>query len=372
MEYGKDNLKKVVFTGGHAGATAYATILKIKEKDKKWKLFWIGSAEAFEGKRVKTLESQMLPSLGVTFYSLFTGRIQRRFTIWTIPSLLKIPLGFLHALQLILKIKPNVVLSFGGYAAFPVVFNAWILGIPVIIHEQTAAAGRANRFSSIFAKKIALSRKSSLKYFDPRKCVILGNPVSPGILEIKPKTAIGHLPTLFITGGSRGSATLNNLVDVILERVLEKYNLIHQTGEFQVEKFVKRRSELGANQKVKYQVYGVIPPTEWPEIIKESDLIVSRAGANVVSEIIASKRPAILIPLPFAYMDEQKRNAEYAEEYGIARMLEEKNLTPDTLLSAIEELRSNWKEVLNGVKEKESPDIKASDNLVSLIDEVIK
>ena len=130
----------MVFTGGHAATTAVAVVEEIKDEGKEWKLYWIGVKNAIEGKKVITLESEVLPRLGVKFIPITTGRLQRKFTFYTIPSLLKIPVGFVQSFYYLLKIKPKAVLSFGGFASFPVVFNSRLLGIPVIVHEQTSVA----------------------------------------------------------------------------------------------------------------------------------------------------------------------------------------------------------------------------------------
>ena len=178
---------KVVMTGGHAATTAIAVVEEIKAKRLDWGLTWIGVKKAIEGKTVQTLESEALPKLGVKFITIITGRAQRRFTIHTIPSLLKIPAGFVQSFYHLVKIKPNVVVSFGGFASIPVVVDAKILGIPIIIHEQTSVIGRANGFSSQIADKIALARSESLKYFPKEKSVVIGNPVMKEITKIKPK-----------------------------------------------------------------------------------------------------------------------------------------------------------------------------------------
>jgi len=158
-----------VLTGGHAATTALSTIEEILRSWEGAKVYWIGSKRAFEGKRELSIEAKIFPKKGIKFEPIIMGRLQRKFTLWTIPSLIKLPFGFVHGLFLMLKIRPKVVLSFGGFASFPIVFWSFFLGVPVILHEQTSAAGRANKFSSLFSKKIALARSSSKKYFRSEK-----------------------------------------------------------------------------------------------------------------------------------------------------------------------------------------------------------
>ena len=165
----KLNKKHILLTGGHAGSTAYALIRQIKVQNKPWELSWIGPKKAMEGRNTGFLEQDIFPGLGIDSYTIDSGRIQRKFSRWTIPSILKIPKGFLQAIYLVRRIKPDLILSFGGFSAFPVVVASWLYKIPVLVHEQTACAGRANIYSAFFAKKILVSRDSSKKYFPKNK-----------------------------------------------------------------------------------------------------------------------------------------------------------------------------------------------------------
>lgn len=359
---------KLVLTGGHAGSTAYAVVEELRARSRKWKIFWIGAKRAVEGTGVPTFEKEIFPKIGVSFVPIFSGRVQRKFSIWTIPSLLKIPFGFLHALYLLLQIKPKIVVSFGGFAAFPVVIVAWGLRIPVIVHEQTVAVGRANKYSAFFADKIALARRQSARYFPKDKIVVVGNPVSTEIAKIMPKDKKGFPPALLITGGSRGSVFINDLIDSVLETLLEKYTVIHQTGVYQYSKFKRRKSGLGESIKKRYRVHGLVPPWDWYKLIKSSDIVVSRAGANVVSEIIYVKRPAIFIPLPFSYHNEQVKNAHYAQKYGTAIVLEQKKATPKIFLKKIDSMNTNWLKIVNKAKDIASPDKGAAKRFVDLIE----
>jgi UDP-N-acetylglucosamine--N-acetylmuramyl-(pentapeptide) pyrophosphoryl-undecaprenol N-acetylglucosamine transferase len=362
---------EIVLTGGHAGTTALAVVKEIKRRHPSWKICWIGAKTAIEGKSIPTLESRVFPLEGVEFKPIFTGRLQRKFTFWTIPSLLKIPFGFVHALTLLTAIRPKVILSFGGYAAFPVVVTGALLGVPVIIHEQTVAVGRANKYSAPFAKKIALARAESLNFFPKDKCVVVGNPILPEIEKILPKSEISDPPQILITGGSRGSTTINSLIAEILDSLLLKYKLIHHTGEIDFPKFEKRRSQLAGAAKEGYEVYSHIPAKDMPRILEKADILVARAGANTVSEAVAAKKPSILIPLPFSYLDEQTKNADFAQKFGVARVLSQESLTGQKLLKEIDETVESWQATISYVKTKLSPDIGASGRLVSIIEEYI-
>jgi UDP-N-acetylglucosamine--N-acetylmuramyl-(pentapeptide) pyrophosphoryl-undecaprenol N-acetylglucosamine transferase len=362
---------KIVFTGGHAATTAISVVEEILRRKLGWKVYWIGAKSSVEGQAVSTLESEVFPALGVTLHSIKAGRLQRKFSLWTIPSLLKIPLGFFQAFTLLFRIKPKLVLSFGAYTAFPVVVSAYILRIPVVVHEQTVAAGRANRASGVFARKVALARKESQRYFPRGKCVVVGNPILSEIAKIKPKRNMGSSPTVFITCGSRGSQRINEAVDGILERLLSSYRIIHQTGPIDYPNFLKRKKSLSGELSKNYVVESRIDPLKIATIYAQADMVIARAGANTVSEIVATGRPSVLIPIPWSYLNEQAKNAQAAQELGIAKIVTQDSLSPASLLEAIEEVRQDWESMVKNSLKKESPDTHASARLVELLEAVL-
>jgi len=303
---------------------------------------------------------------------LTTGRIQRRFTFWTIPSLLKIPIGFFESLYYLLRVKPKAVLSFGGFASFPVVFNAWLLGIPIIIHEQTSAAGRANLVSAKFATKITLARETSSKYFPGNLTEIVGNPVMHDIKNVKPLGTKTGNPVIFVTGGSRGSQSINTALEAILKILLSKYKIIHQTGGLDYLKFSEIKQKLPQALRNNYEVFVRVNPLTISKIYSESTLIVSRAGANTVSEIIQTKRPAVLIPLPISYRDEQYENAKVAKKFGNSTIIFQKDLTPEKLLKAIEGMIGKAPSIARNLRSKIGPDSGASKKIVKLIESYMK
>lgn len=339
----------ILLTGGHAATTAISVINEIKARNLPWNLYWVGAKSAFEGKKVPTLAEKVMPDLGVKYIGITTGRLQKKFTIWTIPSLLKIPIGFWSALKVIRKIKPKRVVSFGGFVSVPVCFWAWVYGIPVIIHEQTVAVGRANKICARFATKILIARKESEQFLPgfKDKIIVIGNPVSDGFVKIKPKTKISKKPVIYITGGSSGAQKINSAVNETLYELLKSYKLIHQTGKIDYEKFKKIADNFPSDLKENYEVYDFIDPTEIPNIFSKADLIISRAGANTVSEIMIARRPAILIPIPWAAFDEQTKNANLVEKSGLGAILPESNLTGNNLLVKIEIVVSNWEKMVN-------------------------
>jgi len=356
----------IVLCGGHAATTALSTIEELirRKKVADWNLIWIGSKKAIEGKRTQSLESQVFTKMGLKTYSIISGRLQRKFTLWTIPSLIKVPFGFINAFFLILKLRPKVVVSFGGYAAVPVVVSSWLLRVPVVIHEQTTTIGLANKLSLPFADKICLGREESRQYCHKKNCILVGNPIMTQIAEIETKEKMGNPPTVFITLGSRSSRNVNNIVSEILERLLEKYRVIHITGEADFAKFAKVRNE-------NYEVYPTVDPLAIDNLYRQADIVVARAGANTVSEIIATGRPALLIPIPWSYLDEQKKNALVAQEIGIARILEQSKLSAETMLSEINVLIEGWQKMISKAKDNDN-DILDREASRKLVDQILK
>lgn len=365
---------KILLTGGHAATTALAVIEELLRKFGKEavEIYWVGSQFALEGKKIQSLEFKIFPKMQVKSYPIIAARLQRRFTIWTIPSLFKLPISFIQAVIYIVKIRPSLTLSFGGYAAFPIVFSSWLFRIPIIIHEQTTAAGLTNRLSSFFAKKILLARKESLKFFGTKKTLVVGNPVMTQICEVKPKIEIGKTPTILVIGGSRGSLTINNAVYEVLPDLLKKYCLIHLAGEGDYLRFKKRKENLSRTLAENYEVYPSVDPMKMDDVYRKADIIVARSGANTVSELMLIKRPSILIPISWSYMNEQMKNAQNAVKFGVAKILKEDELSGERLLLEIFSLIENWKNIVEKVKDKNSPDLGASQKVVEQVESFLK
>jgi UDP-N-acetylglucosamine--N-acetylmuramyl-(pentapeptide) pyrophosphoryl-undecaprenol N-acetylglucosamine transferase len=341
---------KIVLTGGHGATTAISVIEELQKQKNYWEIYWIGAKTAIEGKRIETLESKIFPQLGVITYSINAGKIQRNLNFWAIVSLFKIPLGFIEAFILINKIRPKVILSFGGFAGFPVIVAGFLLKIPSILHEQTVAVGLANKLSSYFVKKIAIAWPESSQFFPREKIVLTGNPVMKSLVSFPKKNKIGVPPTLLIIGGSRGSQTINRAIDEKLEDFLINFNVIHQTGDLDFDHFTKRKDQLKSYLKEKYFVTSFIDPLKINEFYSKSDIIISRSGANTISELLIIQRPAIVIPIPWARYDEQTKNAKLLEKAGIAKIIEQSALTGDSLLKEAVKIRDNYSYMLKNIK----------------------
>lgn len=344
--------KRILLTGGHAATTAIAVVEELMRRRKPGDIYWIGADSAIEGKKIPTLDSKVLPKMGVKTFFIVSGRLQRKFTVWTIPSLFKIPVGIIQSLIAVGKIKPAVVLSLGGHTSFPVVFASWIMRIPVVVHEQTESLGLANRLSTPFVKQILLSEK-------------FGNPVMTQVAEVGPKTDPGNPPTVMIMGGSRGSQIINTCIFNCLRQLTEKYRIIHITGELDYPKFSSLKND-------RYDVYSWVDPLKIDGLYRQADMVVARAGANTVSELMIIKRPCVLIPIPWSPLNEQAKNAKKAEAFGIARIISQNELTSTRLINEINFLNDNFGKIVKGVIDKTTLDKNASKRIVDILENYLR
>ncbi|HLE48737.1 MAG TPA: glycosyltransferase [Patescibacteria group bacterium] len=364
-----NNTKNIVFTGGHAGSTAYAVLEKfiIDKRSAGYNIFFVGAGSAVEGRKIKTFEELYLPKLGVKYVNLDTGRLQRKFSFWTIPSIIKLPLGFIKAFSILRKINPVLTVSFGGFVALPVVFSSWILRVPIIIHEQTSGKGLANQLSISFADKILLSRKESVKQYPSHKSEIIGNPIWEAYSKISLKNKPSKKSLIFITGGSRGSKSINLVVFKLLDKLLQKYKIFHQTGEADFKLATRYKQSLNRELSKNYHIYSTIEPEKFVQMIDFSDLVIARSGANTVSGIIAAKRLSILIPLPFSQNNEQFENAKYVESFRSGKIINQNDLNEETLYDSIEKMISDYQNLVGRFKEPDFDDKKASQLFVEQI-----
>lgn len=361
----KSKNTKILLTGGHAATMGIAVTLELKKRFPDANIVFVGSKSAVPGTKATTTEFKVYPSLGIKFYPIMAGKLQTKFTRNTIPLALLIPVGFLQALVLLLQLKPGVILSFGGFASFPIVFWGRFLGISVIVHEQTVVFGRASKASAPFATKIALARKESLKFFPNYKSVVTGNPLLPGILSIKPKIAPSKDKVIFINVGSRGSEFIGDEIYKVLPELLKKYEIYHIAGENNFQRYKDYVNK-------KYHVFPFVDPRDIGKFYEKADVVIGRAGASTVSEILYLKRPALLIPLPRTFMGEQYKNAEYAKDFGVAKVMSETEVTPISLISSIDNIFLNWSKIVAKVRDKESPDASATEKIVNLISDYIQ
>lgn len=352
---------KVLITGAHF-TPAQAVIEELLKFDH-ISITYVGRKSTREGDKTPSVESQVLPKLGVKFIPIIAGRIRRYISIGTFISLFKIPIGFIHAFIILLKEKPDVVVSFGGYVAVPLVFSAWLLNIPIIIHEQTLVSGLANTFSSLFADKIAVSFKENYS-FNKDKILVTGNPMRKKIINpvVKGSNEIEEMiykaekqkkPLLLVTGGNQGAHSVNLLIEEALSELLKKYVVVHQTGDSSF-KDCERLEQLSKNNNWdNYLPIKWITEDDMGRLFSKIDLAISRCGANTLLELAYHQVPTIMIPLAAVTKDEQTKNAKYFAAKGLGKHLVQKGLKSSKLIDEIDELSRNKKskENVQNVKE---------------------
>lgn len=335
---------KIVICGGHL--TPALALIEELEKENGVEIIFFGRKTASEGSQNISAEYKLITERKIKFIEIITGRLQRKFTRYTIISLAKIPVGFFQSLYFLLSARPNLVVSFGGYLSIPAVFAAWLLGINSIIHEQAVIPGLANKINSNFAKRIFLSWESSSKYFHSKKhkIAVIGNLVRSSLIKSKPKsktisTFLNYSKKLlFITGGNQGSHFLNQLIVNSLEK-LSDYEVIHQVGT------MNHRRDLEIAQKIKIKNYLAIPyieSSDFGAIIRRSHLVISRSGANTVWELAVFAKPAILVPLPISASNEQMENARVLENANMAKIIIQDDCSSDKLISTINSMDKNY------------------------------
>jgi UDP-N-acetylglucosamine--N-acetylmuramyl-(pentapeptide) pyrophosphoryl-undecaprenol N-acetylglucosamine transferase len=344
--------------GGHFSPA----LAVLDEMPKEWGILLVGRQHAFEADKTLSLEFQTAQRLHLPFVAIKTGRLQRKVSPQSITSLLKMPLGFAQASRIVHRFKPDVVLSFGGYIAVPVVLAAKLQRIPIVIHEQTLHAGLANQISAKFADTICLSWETSQKYFPKEKSVITGNPLRKEFLtyaasNMQQKQSDDE-KLLYITGGSAGAHGINVLIEGCLEKLLEHYTVIHQTGDAQqfcdYERLEKRRTKLPEKLQKKYILNKFISTEQVVQIVSQADLVIARSGINTVTELLYLGKPSLFIPLPYGQRNEQLSNAQFVERLGMAKIIEQANTSSNDLLQTIHTMIKNSATYLNNAAKARS------------------
>jgi len=334
------SMKRVVFIGGHH-TSAVAVIDTLRKTRKGIEVHFIGHKFSAYKDKNASAEYREITQMGIPFYNLYAGKIYR---IFNILRLIRIPFGFLQALYFLLKIRPNLVISFGGYLAVPVVFWAWVLRVPIITHEQTLQGGWANIFVSKLANRILLTWDSSLDLFSSRKSRVIGLPLMTNFKEIDITRGVfkEKRPLLFVTGGKQGAHVINEAVYDILRELTAFCNVVVQCGDNSYFKdFDKLSSYLdsfSAEDRERVIVRKFLSREEQLTLIQKADLLVGRSGAHFTYELCFYEKPAILIPLPNTSHDEQYKNALFVQDVGLAKVLVQDELDSKTLLMDIKSM----------------------------------
>ena len=324
-------------TGGHTSpGLAVAALLRERSRT----CAWIGSRSGIEAQRV--------PQSGIPYIAISTGKLRRYWAWQNVADLLvNVPAGTLSVLRILRTLRPRVVFGTGGFVALPVVFGAALLRLPVVLHEQTAVPGLANRIGARFARRIAVTFPDRAGRLPAARVVVTGNPLRPELRAGSRSSAIARfqlepvVPLVYVTGGAQGAHRINRVIGDALASLAEQAQLIHQCGENPAtgdrQWLEDRRAALPPALARRYTVVPYIG-AELAGIYAAAALVVARAGAGTVNECCQLGVPALYVPLPGTRGDEQTENARIVERVGGAVVLPQSMLTTERLVREIRAL----------------------------------
>ena len=360
-------MKIVVSAGGTGGHIypAIAIIKKFQECEKDLEVLYIGTHNR--------MEKDIVPKIGIKYIGLEIYGFSKTNIVRDIKNIFLIKKAMYKCLEIFNKFKPDIVIGCGGYVTFPVIKAAKKLGIKTFIHEQNSIPGKSNIHLSKYADLVGISFKNSQSYFgNAKKVVYTGNPCGENALTIKKtsKVSLGFKPSdklIIIVAGSLGSETLNNKFKAYLSTIDdEKYKVLYITGKNYYDDFIKD-ADFSKNVKV-------VPYYDnLASIMKDAYLIISRAGASTISEILALKIPSILIPSPYVANNHQYYNALDLANMKVSELIEEKDLNSNIIKVMVNELVYN-DELYNEFKNNlEKLNIKESSSIIyDEIKEILK
>ncbi len=317
---------RILLTGGGSGGHVFPVIAVAKQLQEDCRsqnltchFLYLGS---FSGPEKKIAKANHLK-----FYPILSGKWRRYFSLWNLVDIFKLILGFFQSLALLLFFWPEVVFAKGGYVTVPIVVVAWLLRRPIVIHESDSILGFANNFEAKLANKICVGFPVEQYHgLPPEKVIYSGNPVRMEFIEKRKDISEDHI---LVMGGSQGSTKINQLILNVMPRLSKKYKIVHITGKRDYQKIVKHKNK-------NYEIYKFVDNIA--DLMAKSKLIISRAGANSIAEILTLGKPSILIPLPSAASDHQLKNAQYVQRKGAAIWLSEERLTAASLGDIIERI----------------------------------
>lgn len=352
-------MKKIVLTGG--GTAGHVTpnialLPALKEAD--YEVTYIGS---YDG-----IEKKLIEDFGVPYVGISTGKLRRYLDIKNFSDPFRVIKGFAEARKALKEIKPDVVFSKGGFVSVPVVRAAASLKIPCIIHESDMTPGLANKLCIPVAKKICCNFPETLKGLPENKAVLTGSPIRKELTEGSREEGLkmcgfdGSKPVIMVIGGSQGASNVNKAVRDALPKLLEEFNVVHLTGKGKVDNLLLNT--------VGYIQFEYIK-SELKDLFAMADLVISRAGANAICELLALKKPNILIPLPSAKSrGDQLLNAKSFEEQGYSIVLQEDDITTELLVQKVHELYENRATYMDAMSH--SKQIDSIDTIMDLIKEL--
>lgn len=318
--------KRIVLTGGGTAGHVTPNMALIPELQKQeYDIHYIGS---YNG-----IESQLINDLGIPYYGISSGKLRRYIDIKNLSDPFKVVKGLGQARHLLGKIKPDVVFSKGGFVAVPVVLAAKSRGIPCVIHESDMTPGLANKICIPCAHRVCTNFPETMKHLPANKAVLTGSPIRQELFQGDKAKGLAFCkfqsgkPVILIIGGSLGAAAVNDAVRAILPKLLEKFQIIHLCGKGKIDDSLQ-----GTTGYVQYEYI----KEELSDLMAAADIMISRAGANAICEILALRKPNILIPLSAeASRGDQILNAASFEKSGYSIVIQENEITNEKLYNAV-------------------------------------
>lgn len=355
-------MKKIVMTGGGTAGHVTPNIALMPALQKEgYEISYIGS---YDGIEKRLIEEQNIP-----YYGISSGKLRRYFDVKNFSDPFKVLKGYGQSIKLLKRIKPDVVFSKGGFVSVPVVLAARHCHIPAIIHESDITPGLANRIAIPKATKVCCNFPETLKYLPADKAVLTGSPIRSNLFTGNKERAFAlckfedhSKSTLLVVGGSSGSKVINTAIRNLLPELIKTYNIIHLCGKGNVDNEL-----LGTVGYAQFEY----ADEELSDMFALADLVISRAGANAICELLALHKPNILIPLSAAASrGDQILNANSFRSQGFSYVLEEEELTNTTLLEAIEHVCRKRDDYITAMEESNTHN--SIETIVGLIKDATK
>ncbi|MGO5065142.1 undecaprenyldiphospho-muramoylpentapeptide beta-N-acetylglucosaminyltransferase [Clostridium sp. LCP25S3_F8] len=340
-------MKKIIMTGGGTAGHVTPNLALVPELKKlEYEIKYIGSIEG--------IERTIIEKEGIEYFPISSGKLRRYFDLKNFSDPFKVLKGVFQAKKIIKREKPDIVFSKGGFVTVPVVIAAHLNKIPVIAHESDITPGLANKLAIPYCTKVCVTFPESEKHIKGDKAVLTGTPIRKELLEgskIKGKELCkfkDDKPILLIIGGSLGSKIINEIVRKNLDSILSTFNIIHICGKSNLDENLENRMGYTQFEYVN---------EELPDLMKASDLVISRAGANVIYELLALKKPNLLIPLSKkSSRGDQILNAASFKKSGYSLVLQEEDVTDKTLLEKLNYLYENRNSYINNMSKSKMND----------------
>lgn len=350
-------MKRIILTGGGtAGHVTPNIALLPRLKELNYDIHYIGS---YNG-----IEKELIEQFGIPYHGISTGKLRRYFSLQNFTDPFRVIKGLDEARKLVKILKPDVIFSKGGFVSVPVVLAGKSRKVPTIIHESDMTPGLANKLSLSSATKVCCNFPETLEHLPEGKAVLTGSPIRQELLSGDKFKAREFLhftsdkPVIMIVGGSLGAVAVNNAVRAILPELLKKYQIIHLCGKGKVDESLLNMEGYAQFEYIR---------DELKDLFAITDIVISRAGANAICELLALHKPNLLIPLSAnASRGDQILNARSFERQGFSMVLEEEELTNEILLGAINNLYENRETYIDTMKKSNQQN--SIDTIIDLIE----